>query len=197
MVISSSFGIMFVFFFLWKRLKDDYHYEKIFNLAFFVILAQFIGFVVASNFLPTYWFWIELGFIALAFVLTIQKQKIKLFESLDGVTLGFLSWLSLYYMVEAVAKSSLSSFVAFWVCLLLVFLFFFLDTQYRRFSWYRSGRVGFSGLVTLILFFLIRLIFTFTFPYLVSLSGSFDMYLSGISLLTFFILLYRLSINSD
>lgn len=196
-ILSSLFGITFLFFFLWKRLKDDYHYEKIFNLGFLIVGGLILGFTLSKYLFPSFWFWSELLGVGLTFAIVTRKQKIKFFEALDGLVIGFLPWLGLHFMSDAVAKSSLASFLAFWVCLILIFLFFFVDSQYRRFSWYKSGRVGFSGVFILILFFSSRVASAIIFPSIISIAGRTDAYISSVFILTFLILLYRLSKSSS
>ena len=155
MLIANIFGIFILLFLLWKILKDDYSYEKIFNLGFLMILGFVIGLVISKYLAKDYWFWIYLLGLTSGFMFAILKQKMKFFDSFEGFVVGSLSWVSLVFLSDAITKSSLSSFVSFWVSLLCIFLFFFLNTVYKSFTWYKSGKVGFSGVVTAIVFFII------------------------------------------
>lgn len=184
MLIANLLGILVFLFFIWYRLKDDYHYEKIFNLAFLILLGLFLGYFFSKQIVPQYWFWSELLFMSLAFVVSIKKQKIKFFEGFDALVVSLLPILGLTFFGDSIKKSSLILFVEFWIILILVFLFFFFDSQYRRFSWYKSGRVGFSGVVIAILFFLSKMFFSFS---------NIDLYLSGTFAFTFLLVLYRLA----
>ena len=184
MLIANLLGLLFFLFLVWYRLKDDYHYEKIFNLAFLILLGLFLGYFFSKQIVPQYWFWSELLFISLIFVISIKKQKIKFFEGFDALVISLLPLLGLTFFADSIKKSSLVSFVQFWIILILVFLFFFFDSQYRRFSWYKSGRVGFSGVVITILFFLSKMFFSFS---------NIDLYLSGTFAFTFLLILYRLA----
>lgn len=197
MIIANIFGILLLFFFLWKRLKDDYHYEKIFNLAFLILFGLLIGFFLSISFAPKFWFWIELLSVSIFFFISIKRQRIKFFESLDGLIIGLLPLLAVNYLVDAVNKSSLSSFLAFWTVLISIFAFFFLDAQYRRFSWYKSGRVGFAGVATVILFFLIRIALYLIYPQTLSFVTPYDLYLSSTFAFSFFLVLYSLSRSKE
>ncbi|MFZ3301335.1 MAG: hypothetical protein WA152_01320 [Microgenomates group bacterium] len=196
MLIANILGVTLFFFLLWKRLKDDYHYEKIFNLSFCILFGVIIGYFVSKQF-PIYWFWIQITSIVITFGLCLIRQKMKFFESLDSTVIGLLPWLSFTFLIDAIDKSSLSSFLIFWVGLIFIFLFFFLDSQYRKFAWYKSGRVGFAGVLTAGLFFLSRVILYLIYPQTISFIPNYEIYLSGTFAFVFFLLLYRLSVSSD
>jgi len=193
MIIANIVGCLALFYLLWKKLKEDYHYERIFNLCFSLLIGVIISFFASKYFLKDYWFWIYVLGVSLSFTFGIIRQKIKFFESFEGLVIGILPWLGLYFFVEAIRMSSLFNFVAFWIVLLLVFIFFFLDSQYRKYTWYKSGKVGFSGVVTTILFFLIRSILGIFFPNIASLAPNFESILSGTFAFSFFLLLYNLA----
>lgn len=189
MVIANLLGIFLFFFYLWKRLKDDYHYEKVFNLSVFILIGLLSGFLVSQYFFSNYWFWLEIVGISLGFIFGIKTQKIKFIESFEGLIIGFLPWLGFYYLVNAILTYNLISFLYFWLTAVSVFLFFFLDSQYKKYSWYKSGRVGFSGILTLAIFFILRagLFYVNIFEVVLSLTTS----------LLLIILLYNLSRNND
>lgn len=193
MIIANLLGTLSLFYFLWKKLKDDYHFEKIFNLGFTILSFQFVGILVSRFLLPQYWFWINLLLISIGFGFSVIRQKIKFFESFDGLVVGLLPWLGFYFFAEAIKNSSLVNFVGFWIVLMLVFIFLFLDSQYRKYTWYKSGKVGFSGVVTSFIFFLIRSILGFFFAGLASFSPNFESLFSGAFAFLFLLLLYRLA----
>lgn len=197
MIIANLVGVLLLFYFLWKKLKDDYHYEKIFNLGFVILASLALGLLISKFTVANYWFWISFITIAITFLFTIKNQKIKFYESLDGLVIGLMPLLGLNFLVDAVKKSSLSSFLTFWTVLILIFLFFFLDSQYKRFSWYKSGRVGFTGLFIIGLFFLIRIVIYLIYPQTISFVAPFDIYLSSTFAFLFFLILYRLSRSKE
>lgn len=193
MIIANVLGIFAFLFFLWSRLKEDYHFEKTFTLATYVLGGLFISYFIAKQFFPEFWFWIETIGIIIGFVVGVMAQKIRVYESFEGLLVGFLIWLSLVFMADSIVNSSLTSFLAFWVSLFCVILFFFLDSHYRRFSWYKSGRVGFSGLVTAGVFFLIRSVVALFNISVISLVGGLEGILSGVLSFVSFLLLFNLS----
>lgn len=197
MVIANILGIFILFYFLWHKLKEDYQYEKIFNLAFLILFGFLIGHLVSRYFLPDYWFWINLSGILLGFAIGIKRQKMKFFESFEGLAIGSLSWVSLIFLSDSINNSSLYSFLAFWMTLICIFLFFFVASHYRTFSWYKSGRVGFAGVLTALVFFIFRLIASIFFQNVISLSGEFEVYLSSSVVMVLFLIIYSLSRSTE
>lgn len=193
MIIANLIGFFVFLFFIWKRLKEDYHFEKTFTLAFYILLGLLISYFLAQKLLPQYWFWIELLGLAAGFSIGTMRLKMRVWESFEGVLVGGLIWLSLIFIADSVVNSSLLSFLAFWVCLFSVVLFFFLDAHYRRFSWYKSGRVGFAGLATTGVFFLTRSVVALLSLPVISLVGRFEGVFSGIMSFSAFLLLFNLS----
>lgn len=197
MIIANILGIFILFYFLWNKLKDDYQYEKIFNLAFIVLFGLILGFLISKYFLKDYWFWTCLLGILLGFSIGLKKQKMKFFESFEGLVIGSISWISLLFLTDSINNSSLSSFIAFWMTLVCVFIFFFAASHYRSFTWYKSGRVGFSGVTTALVFFIFRTIASLFFKNVISLSGKFEIYLSSSVALILFLILYSLSKSKE
>ncbi len=197
MVIANILGIFLFLYLVWKRLKEDYAPEKIFSLSFSCIFAVIVGFIVSTTLIPSYWFWLELLAVTIGFLIVTKRQKIKFYEGFEGVVIGFLPWLSLFFISNAIKNSSLSSFLAFWTVLICIFVFFFIASHYRSFTWYKSGRIGLSSLVTLLFFFLMRIVISFFFPDVISLIGKFEVLLSGSTALLLLFVLYNLIRNKN
>lgn len=197
MIIANILGIFILFYFLWNKLKDDYQYEKIFNLAFLTLFGFLIGFIASKYLNKEYWFWFDLAGSLTGFTIGIKKQKMKFFESFEGLVIGTLPWVSLVFLSDSVKNSSLSSFLAFWMTLICIFIFFFMASHYRSFTWYKSGRVGFAGILTAQVFFIFRIVASIFYPNVVSLVGKFEIYLSSAVVLILFLLLYSLFRESE
>jgi hypothetical protein len=192
MIITHILGILIFLFLLWKTLKDDYQYEKIFSLGFVVLVSVAVS-ILVLNFTPyLYWFWIMGTIMTISIALAIRKQRMKFFEVIEGFAISILPWLSFYFLNDSIQKSSLSSFLAFWLTLICIFIYFLLKNYYRTFSWYKSGRVGFAGISTLLIFFIVRMISSIFFPYIISFSGKSEIFFSGSTALLLGILLYNL-----
>ncbi len=188
----AFFGLLIFLFIFWKRLKEDYASEIVFKSASFILFLFLGGYLLSLKYSPQAYLYF--GFVgALAGVyLTVNKLRIKFYEVLDAVVLAFLPWLSLTFFKDSVIASSFISFAAFLYVLIIIFLYYYFDTHYKEFTWYRSGKVGFSGLAALAIIFLTRsLIATIGIPVL-SFVGRFEGIVSGALAFVAFLLLYNL-----
>lgn len=188
MIIANLLGIVIFFVLLWKNLKDDYHYEKIFNLSFITLGILLLFNLIAIKLLPNYTFWMQFMGLSVGFGLGIYLQKIKFYESFNAVAVSILPWFSLNYLNQAITNSNLIEFIIFWLGLFLIFIFFLTESFYRKFIWYKSGRVGFSGLLVAGIFFTLQLFF---------LSSLVERLISTAVAFGFFLLLYKLSISKE
>lgn len=193
MIIANTGGIVFVLFFLWKRLKEDYHFERVFNLGLYVLAGTIIGGYLGFNYFKDYWFWLAVISTLIGYLLGRHRQKINFFESFEALIIGLLGWVSLVYISDSINNASLYSFLAFWVSLCLLVFFFYLNAHYRKFAWYKSGKVGFAGVVVGFVYFLIRSMVSVSGFSVVSFAASFEYLFSGLTAVIFMILLYRLS----
>jgi len=192
-VIANALGIFLFLYLYWKRLKEDYPVEKIFNSGFIILIGIFLSLVISKILPNIFWFWIIIFATLIFEAVNVFKLKIKFFESLDALVISLLPWLSLFYLSHSIENSNLFSFLAFWICLLLIFLFFLFNNFYRTFNWYKSGKVGFSGLAVTGIFFGIRGISSIFFNNLVSFAGVYERFISGTFFVCTFLLLFRLS----
>ncbi len=197
MVIANILGLFLFFFLIWSSLKDDYHYEKVFNLGFSGIFAILLSNFVSRYIYQEYWFWITILFLTAAFLAVVKKQKMKFFETLEAYFVGLSPWLALVYLADSITKSSLASYVAFWASLIFIFIYFYFKSHYRSFNWYKAGKVGFSGIVTLLIYFLFRTIVSFFNNSVVSMAGKYEIYLSGSASLLLIVLMYNLFKSND
>ena len=185
-------GILIFLFIFWKRLRDDYASEIIFKSAGYIILGFFVGYFFAIRFFPVWFFWTSFIGGIIGFQFAILQFKVKFFETLEAYIMASLPWLGLIFLIDSVTASSLSSFIGFIGILIMVFLSYYLDTQYKRFNWYKSGRVGFAGLAVAIIFFIIRfLIAIFKVPML-SFAGRVEVIVSGLMAIVGIVLLFNL-----
>lgn len=148
-------GISFSFI-LWKRLREDYPPEPVFSVTL-VLLG--VG-LLAASFLGAvgdFSFWIGTLLLSVAGFYTIKKLGFKFFEFVDAVVPAFFL-LSFFVSLASVVKNPtnpvLLAQVAVPLFSLVVYNFFI--ARYRQFSWYPSGKVGFAGLSSLGVYFVLR-----------------------------------------
>ncbi len=192
-LIVNALGLLTFLFIFWRRLKEDYITNQIFGSAFIALITLVIANTISFYFLSVWWFWLNVLAVAVALFLTIKRYRLRVFETLEALILSLLPWLSLLYLADSIINSSTSSLVGFIVIILLIILFIVFDKHYKRFTWYKSGRVGFSGLTILGLFFLLRALVALNFNNVLSFSGSNEVYLSAVLAFSSFLILFNLS----
>lgn len=189
MLIANVLGIFLFLYVYWKKLKEDYLSEKIFNFAFILIAVTFFAYFISTKFLIGYWFWVV--FLAqLITILIATKFKFDFFENFEGYILSILPWLSLFYLTDSVQKSSLSSFLLFWISLTLIFVYLLIQNFYRKFTWYKSGKIGFVSLSVVLLFFACRILMSAFFGQLISFATQYEIILSATVISISFLILF-------
>ncbi len=196
-LLTNLFGILILLFIFWKRLKEDYASEIIFKAAFMVLFGVLVSWAVSFKFFPVWYLWS--GFLGLALGLgaSIYILKIRFYESFEALIIAAIPWLGLIFLKDSVLNSSLNSFLAFLIILLVVFVAYWLDVNYKNFTWYKSGKIGFAGLSALGLIFLIRSLVAIIGIPVLSFVGKFEAVLSGAAAFICFLLLYNLGRISE
>lgn len=199
-ISATILGILTFLFIFWKKLKEDYTSNIIFTVGFYIIIGILIGglltlFLLSSRvpksavFNPYgLWFWGSLIGAMVGFFIGVNKYNLRFFEVLEAASLGLIFWF--FYLVMG-SGSVLFSIVSF----ALIVVFFVIDKKYKTFSWYRSGRVGFSGLTLLALFFISRSVLAIIYPSMIFFVGRIDAIVSAVVSFIFFLTMYNLSNN--
>lgn len=191
-IAGGMLGTLVFLFIFWKRLKEDYAAEIVFKSAFLVLFGLLVSIVLSQKLFPD-WF-LFAGIIGMLFGLaaSVMRFGIRFYESLDALIVGFLPFLSFIFLQDSILNSSLGSFIGFLTILAFILLFYFLDIHYRGFTWYRSGRVGFAGLATAAIFFLVRATTSLSGMVVLSFVGKLEAIVSGCLAFICFLVLYNL-----
>ena len=192
MLVNFLVGILAVLVFLfifWKRLNEDYSSDIIFQVGTYILIGMAVGLTASKLFFQTWFFWMSALGVMAGMGLMLLKFKLRFFETLEAVILASMPVISLMFFTNSIASSSLNSFIAFVVCLILIFLSYWFDVNYRNFTWYKSGKIGFAGLMVAILFFLARTVVAILGISMVSFVGKFEPIFSGISFVISVVLL--------
>jgi hypothetical protein len=195
-IFAEIIGVASFLFIFWKKLKEDYSSVFIFTTSFYV-LGSMTGFALAAKYFAASWlFWATFAGSLVGLFLGVLRFKLRFFESYEALTIGLLPWLSLYYLSYSIKASSIYSFIAFVFMVFLMGLYYYLDKHYKSFSWYRSGRIGFSGLSVSGVFFLMRAAVASFFPFVISFLDKYEAILSGVTAFVFFLLTFNLARKS-
>jgi hypothetical protein len=189
---SASFGILLFLFLFWKRQKEDFSSDIIFKTASHILSGVFLLYVVSVYFFKEYWLWFSFAGGLMGLLIAVFRLKTRFNEVFEAFVIASLPWIAMIFLNDSVAHSSLSSFLGFLIILWIIFISYWLDGHYKNFSWYRSGRIGFSGLMILSLIFLIRFGIAVSGNSVLSFVGNLESVLSGIGFFTSILLLYRL-----
>lgn len=192
-IVTSALGILVFLFIFWKRLREDFAPSIIFSISFYILLGVLTGWLISLKFFPNWFLYTSFGGALAGLYVGILQYKIRFYESLEAVVIAFLPWLSFVFLKDSAVNQTLSSFIAFLVILIFIYVFYYLDTHFREFTWYRSGKVGFAGLATLGFLLLARSATSFVRVSVISFNGKFDALASASLGFICFILLYNLS----
>ena len=192
-VIFTAIASLFFLFFFWRKLREDYTNNQIFNTGFYILFGIFLFSVLADNFAPLWTFWLSLSGSLFGLFIGISRFRLRIFEAVEAWVLGLLGITMSFYVYNWVKSFSLVDFAPVVVLFLFIFLYFFMDSKYKQFTWYRSGRIGFTGLVTLGSFFLLRSLVALFYPNMLFFVGKSEPILSGIVSFTAFLILFNLS----
>lgn len=185
-------GVLIFLFLFWKRLKEDYAAEIIFKSAFYILAGILIGWTVSFKLLPQAFLWTSFLGAILGLSLAVRTFKVRYYETLEALVIGSLPWVSLIFLKDSVLTSSLSSFAAFLITLVIIFLYYYFDQHYKSFSWYKSGKIGFSGLATLAIIFLIRAAISISQIPVISFLSKYEAVASGAAAFVSFLLIFNL-----
>lgn len=184
MTIASLFvnliGLLIFLFIFWKKLKEDYSSEIIFRSGNLILIGVLIFYLISLNYFGGWYLWF--GFIGglLGLITASYFQKIRFFETLEAFVISGLPWVSIGFLHDSVINSSLNSFLAFVATLFYMFLAYWLDNKYKNFFWYKSGKIGISGLIVLEVIFLTRFMVAFFQISVLSFVGKWDMVISSV-----------------
>lgn len=192
-ILINLFGALVFLFILWRKLKEDYTSGIIFTTAFYMLSLVGVGLTLSWFFFPTLWFWAGMSGISLGFGISLARFNLRFYETLEAAFAAISPWLAMVFLADSVKNTSLISFLAFFVVLLLITFYYFLDSQYKNFLWYKSGKVGIAGVLTLALFFLLRSLSSTFFPFVISFAGKIEVVLSASVAFLFFLLTYKLT----
>ena len=196
-ILFNILGMIIFLFLFWKKLKEDYISAQIFSSAFFIIAGIVVFYLISKLYLPSWWFWFSLLGFLIGFVISTLKFGLRIYETLEASFISILPWISFLYLNDSIKNTSWISLLAFAFTLGIVFLYIFLNSKYKNFSWYKSGRVGFAGLTSMGIYFLIRGLIAIFFPFVVSFVVDYEPILSGSLAFSFFLLVFNLSRKSQ
>ncbi|MFC1649761.1 hypothetical protein ACFL2C_03565 [Patescibacteria group bacterium] len=183
-------------FVFWRRLKDDFEPEAIFKVSFLSIgLALVLGFVTYKYY-PEWWFWAGVLGVMIGSVVGVVRYKMYPIELAETTFISAMPIVFTIYTFLYTVTGNWDVIVMSGIALFCTILFVFFDRYYKRFSWYRSGRVGFAGLASAGVFFLARGIVAYLNPDMLSFVPGVDVFISSLFAVVPFAALFILARKS-
>lgn len=142
-------------FLLWRELKEDYPESWIFSLSLFAGGGALSGVFISKAAPPGLFFWITIcGLISGVFISRISV-KIRIGDLFDSLVPSSAVLISVIYPSYLFTNYEFRAlyFIDFILTATSLFLFFYLHKNYKKFSWYLSGKNGFAGLATTCVYF--------------------------------------------
>lgn len=163
--VILSFGALVSLFIVWKKLREDYPEADIFSVSMLIVGGTGAGYLLSLFLFGVLQFWVCLmgGLAALAFA--AKKFSMRAFEVFEAFVPAVFVFLLILAVTQKIVRQPLwisgawpfgLNFIEPGLSLGALFIFIILNTRYRRFLWYPSGRIGFASLVTVILYFWTR-----------------------------------------
>lgn len=191
-IAANVSGIFIFLFIFWKRLKEDYSSEIIFKTASAVSLGILTFWLLGLRFYAPGFLWFAFLGATVGLAAACFTLRVRFYETFEAFVVAGLPWLSFLFLEDSVSGSSLISFFAFLAVLFFIFVFYYLDIHYKRFTWYKSGKIGFSGLATIGLIFITRSAIALAGFTVISFPGRLEVYFSGVAAVIVFALLFNL-----
>lgn len=186
-IAVAFFGALVFLFIFWEKLKEDYSSTLIFSTGFTIIICLALSNLAARYYDPKWWFWFGTLGITIGVLWSIFRLKLKVYELLEAVFVAILPWLSFVFLIDSITNKSVLSLGAFIVVVAVIIFYLYLSTRYKRFSWYPSGKVGFSALSSMGTLFMIRGLSSLFTNDMLSFVGKIDTAFSGIVTLASFL----------
>jgi len=192
-ILVSFIGAFIYLFIFWRKLKEDYVANQIFTTGILSILFGLLAYFVSARFLPVWWFWLSLiGFTA-GLSLGIIRYHMRGYETSEAAGVAILPWMFLIFLTDSIINQSIYSFLYAITVVVAGVVYLILNSKYKEFSWYASGRVGFAGLTAIGIFFLLRGVIAFIFPDMISFVGKIDAFISGMVAFVVFLSVFNLA----
>lgn len=190
-------GVVLALFFYWKQLRDDYTQNQIFISGFTILAAAGFGSLLGVYLSPSLnstsifmkdglWFWSGIIGFLIGFAVNQYRFKFRIFEAFEAASITLLIFSGFF----------IRDIRIFALFILLFGIYLYLHNNYRKFTWYRSGKVGFAAVLTWGVLFLVRAV-VFILPISQHFSGYFigkvDVVISLICAVTAFFVFYNLA----
>ena len=192
----SIVGALLFLYFFWKKLKEDYTQNLIFPSAIYCLFGTFSFSVFSLYFFPQWLFWCSIGGSLFGLIIALKRFNMRVFEVYESWILGSLGLFLVFCLDLFFTGMNEVYLLGVILSIFLISLYFLIDRHYKKFKWYKSGKVGFTGLSVSGITFLIFALIAIFFPDMVFFQGKIGASIAGTLSFLSFILLFNLSQKS-
>ena len=191
-LISVPFFLTSLFI-LWKKLRDDYIASQIFSLGFGIYFSLVAGFLLFHFFKFSYSEWFIVAAPVVVVLYLSNRGRMRLNELVNALApLLYVSNIY-YYLMLVILKNNYFALIGIFLSILFIIFYFLLEKNYKKLQWYKSGKIGFSGLFVLSVYFFMNSALAILIPDMVFFSGKINAIISMLLGLIFAFALTRLS----
>jgi len=147
-------------------MREDYTNSQIFSYTLFSLLGSLAGLWLANTWIPELSFFLTILFFIGSSYFLLKHLSIKFFEYIDGFAISLFYFFLFFRAGQFLDQVSYLSFGLNFTLILFILhmivpiicisCFKYFLKNYRRFSWYPSGKIGFAGLTSLVIFLLFQ-----------------------------------------
>lgn len=195
-ILSTIPFFLISLFILWRKIREDYLSSQIFGLAFLIYFSVIVYILTRPLYVIKFSEWVVIIVPVIIILVYCRFARMRLNEVMNALVPGILvSYLN--YYVYAVFSGNTFLILAIIPLILLGFLFAYLEKNFKKLHWYKSGKVGFSGFVVLTILLAGNSIIAFVAPAMVFFSGKINavilLLIAGISALGLWLLSRKVS----
>jgi hypothetical protein len=173
-IIACVIGVIVFLFYLYERLREDHTSEDIFSSGFYLIAGGAVGVVLGvllRDYLPAtvvfipggLWFWTGIFGVFLLFIVAQKKFSMRIYELFESALIAMFLGVMPVLSIKLIFEQKIEYILSIFAVVVVLGVFWFVNSTYKRYSWYYSGRVGIAGLAGLLAFFVIRVIYGIIF----------------------------------
>lgn len=164
-------GALCAAYIFWKKLKEDYHDSEIFTLTFYSLGLALASYIIVDSLYPRAHLWIPAMCSAIVIYWKSNKYQMRFFEVLEAFVPAFFAFIFFAALAHAFNGISLQEIAGELSAVSLAGLvYWYTSKNFRRFTWYPSGKLGISSLSSLAVWSSGRAILAMYAPSMLSFS---------------------------
>lgn len=151
-ILASLVAFLSFLFIFWRKLREDYLSSQIFSLGILGLVSLVVTVILVEWYGRVEYRWLSVVVPFCVMTAYSIKNHMRINEVTNALFPALVIGNICYLLLEPLPSKKLLLFLVL-ANLLFLPLFFFLESNYKRIQWYKSGKIGFSGLLSSSIFF--------------------------------------------